>query len=288
MRRVNIVVLAILLQGGLFIGQINSADKTKINLEIQKVSPKKIPADSIVAKSKPSHKYLNGPFEMTIEKIPVPFLGHDIEQVYKAFAMRKNAKEKDEFETTDNYQRRLSMWATKPIFGSVCQDSLLAFVASPTIKYDADSQTLTVKIEPSNVYTILGKDDNRRWGIPIKRVSTRQKSIKQNAFGVKVQVEEFYNKRFELAINDMEEKKIFYLQINMGPVEAKAAKNKIAVLILAKPVDPYISSGATLINATFNDPTEYFSEIYYIDVNLKEIWFFNKTTGEIIERIKSE
>jgi membrane-associated protease RseP (regulator of RpoE activity) len=73
----------------------------------------------------------------------------------------------------------------------------------------------------------------------------------------------------------------------MGPEEARATKGNISVLVLAKPVAPYISYGATLREATFKDPSEFFGEMYYVDVDLVEFWIYNKRSGDIITKIKS-
>src|SRR3990172_1117596 len=103
MRKVAIIAVIILLQISLCVDTGSSADKPKRNSQKQTITIKKTPATSV---RKPSPSYLSAAFDMSTEKIPVPYLGHDIEQVYNAFDRRKKAEQKDEFETTDQYQRR--------------------------------------------------------------------------------------------------------------------------------------------------------------------------------------
>jgi len=320
MRKITTVVVAILLQIALCVGSGISAEKQKSNSQKQTVSPKETPATPAIAQSNPSPAYLTISFDPSIQKIPVPYLGHDIEQTYKAFDERKKAERKDEFETTEQFQRRLTEQAGKPLFGSVGQDSVLAFVVSAGLGYDADSQTLTISLPTSAVWQ-SAQIDKSRLAVKIKSGKvTKDKSIGQNAYGAKVEIEKTYAKGFELAIHnesnfasekvldenmrrmsersDMPKmpasffermkKTAFVQRIKMSPEEARAAKDKISVLILAKPVAPYISYGAILREATFKDPTEFFSQMYYVDVDLGEIWIYNKQSGEIITKIKSK
>lgn len=320
MRKATIIAVIILLQISLCVDTGSSADKPKRNSQKQTITIKETPATSV---SKPPPTYLSVAFDMNTERIPIPYLGHDIEQVYNAFDRRKKAERKDEFETTDQYQKRLSGQSSEPLFGSVGPDAILAFVVSPSSQFDADSQTLTVSLGTSPVWQSV-QIDRSRLGVRIKRgETTKQKSIGQNAYGAKVEIEETHAKGFELAIHnqrsfeketvlseyekesqrrmaemrakynlpaislDMGGETVFVQRINMGPTEAKAAKDKIAALILAKPITPNISYGAILRKATFKDPTEFFHQMYYVDVDLLEIWIYDKLTGELITKIKS-
>jgi hypothetical protein len=220
------------------------------------------------------------------------------------------------------YQKRLSDQSVEPLFGSVNPDSILAFVITPSSQYDADSQTLTVSLETSPVWQSV-QIDKSRLGVWIKHgETTKQKSIGQNAYGAKVEIEETYTKEFELAIHnqgsfetenvlseyekesqrrmaemraeynlpatslDVGGKTVFVQRINMDPTKAKASKDKIAALVIAKLTIPNISYGAILRKATFKDPTEFFGQIYYVDVDLLEIWIYDKLTGELIAKIK--
>jgi hypothetical protein len=48
-----------------------------------------------------------------------------------------------------------------------------------------------------------------------------------------------------------------------------------------------ISKGALLSEATFKNPYEFFAQMSYVDVNLAEIWIYDRKSGEIISKIKS-
>ncbi|MFH1702366.1 MAG: hypothetical protein ABIB41_02890 [Nitrospirota bacterium] len=310
MKKVTIIVLAILLQVVMYVGVANSDETTKRKTRKQPVAPTKASTTS---------RYLNVSFDPAIEKIPVPYLGHDIEQVYKAFDERKRAEQKDEFESTEQYQRRLATQDEKPLFGSVGQNSILAFVSSPSSAYDADSQTLKISLHTSPVWQSV-QIDRSRLALEIKSEITKKKSMGQNAYGAKVEIEELYVKEFELAIHnqvDFETEKdlgkswkdiqsmmseynlpsesfkgemeaTFVKRLKMQPADARTVKDKIAALILVKPTAPFISSGATLHEATFKDPNQFLGQMYYVDVDLLEIWIYNKQSGELLTKIKGK
>jgi hypothetical protein len=77
-------------------------------------------------------------------------------------------------------------------------------------------------------------------------------------------------------------------RINMGIDEARITKDKISSLVVAKPTNPYISYGAALREATIKDPTEFFNQLYYVDVDLIEVWIYNKQSGQVLKKITSK
>ena len=87
---------------------------------------------------------------------------------------------------------------------------------------------------------------------------------------------------------ESEGKTSFVQRLKMQPANARAVKDNIAALILVKPTAPYISYGAILRKATFKDPTEIFIQMYYVDVDLLEIWIYKKESGELLTKIKGK
>ena len=124
MRKIAFITVIILLQISLCFGTASSAVKQKPSKQKQSSTVTETTAKSEI---KPSPEYLSVPFDMSVEKIPVPFLGHNALEVKVAFYHREPPA-KDEFETTEQYQKRLSDRSDMPLFGSVSPDSILAFV----------------------------------------------------------------------------------------------------------------------------------------------------------------
>jgi TonB family protein len=264
---------------------------------LKKERPSAANKPSLTAKS----GYLSAPFDPDIQEIPVPYLGHDIERLYLTLENRTRTQQKDEFETTEQYRLRLAK-ADRPLFGSVNRDAVLVFVATPDITYDADTRTVTVVFE-----TLEVDYDRKRFGILIRnRDLIRKKVLGQNAFGAKFEFERILTEQFGLAIHNLssfqtENVNPYSLgatiqplkikgpavvqRITLEPEQARAIKNKITGLILAKLTPPYVSNNTVHEEATIRSPWEFFQKEYDVDVDLHQIWLFNKTTGEVMAKV---
>ena len=111
------------------------------------------PAPKKVTHPAPKNTYLTTPFDGTVTP---HFMGHNLDALLDAMTQRI---EKDEFETTEQFQTRKAAMKSP---GSLPSGSLLAFVFSPDgpidIRYDADARRFIVqpKFEPQRK-DILGK-----------------------------------------------------------------------------------------------------------------------------------
>ena len=319
MRKITTVFIATVLQITIFLALAISAEQPKRNNRPQATPLKEAPTDSTAPQTNPSSTYLSVPFDPDTQRIPVPYFGHDIEQVYNAFENRKKAERKDEFETTEQYRTRLAKQADEPLFGSVNRDAVFAFVKSPDMNYDLDIHTMTISLPTSAVWQSV-QIDKSRLALRIKFGKTiEEKTMGQNAYGAQVEIKKIYAQAFELAIHNQSnfetenvlpenerrqweenpdiakmlgslietmKKPAFVQRIKIQPQQARAAKDQIAVLLLAKLTSPYTSYGAVLSKATFKDPTDFFGQMYYVDVDLQQIWLYHKTSGEIIAKTK--
>lgn len=314
MRKIFILLVTAFLQIVLCVNTIDAADKKKSSVQKESVQKQLRPVTT------PVSAYLNTSFDISVDKIPMPFLGHDIEKLYKAFEQRKRAERKDEFETTEQYKKRLSDIARQPIYGSIYVDSILTFVVDSDLEYNADDQIITLRVQTSSVFQ-SGQTDESKSAVVVKSAKIlERKSTGQNVYGAKVEIEEFHSKTFELAVHNMfnfetekvlhkglriimentdkseylepylesMKKKAFFIRLKMEPTEAREIKNKVAALILAKLLPPYISEHVILRKATFKDPKESSLQIYYVHVDILEIWFYDKTTGVVIAKIKGK
>lgn len=330
MRKVRLLLLATLLQM-LFSTYVVMAEEPAPEM----LPEEKLPAKKAIKQSKKNAKktvatkkeavpvYLKTPFDPKIDKISVPFYGHDIEQIYRSFGNRKKSAKKDEFETTEQYQKRLANEAAAPLFDTVTPDGTFVFTVAPETKYDADSQTLTISIRPEAVWQQGSSIDKSRLAIKIKDESNSKATVGQNAYGAKVEMTERYGKDYSIAVHnfdsfettityskwELEQKKrdeemaekypslrgsisshisgtkTIEHKITIPPAEAKNLKEVLSLLVLGKSVSPNTSYGAYLSKATYDSPTESFQQFYYVDLELQEFWVYNKSTGRIIGKI---
>lgn len=243
--------------------------------------------------------YLKIPFDVNLEIIPVPFLGHNILDVIIGFSHRNEIK-KDEFETSEQYKKRLFEKLAEPLFGQVYTDSVLVFVIenkelelTPLQKeYDADNQTLKIEIMTERVFKHDGDFDETMQGLQIMKGSSDvSETTEQNAYGAKFTVRNVRTSDYLLAIHDnkiIKEDKGFVRNLKLDPIEAKKIKDNIAALIIVKPTAPFSSWGELYRGATYSYPNRSRFSFSYLHVNLLGIWLYNNKTGVIISKIDSQ
>lgn len=78
-------------------------------------------------------------FEATV--VPSGFLGHDIEEIYEILDRR--ITNRDEFETTADYTKRIAEAKRVPIYDGLPVDSVLAFVKTPSSPFWSDDITFS-------------------------------------------------------------------------------------------------------------------------------------------------
>src|SRR5213593_4782210 len=60
-----------------------------------------------VARSSDTSTFSTQPFDLTVERLPAQYHGHDPELIYKALETRKKSATKGEFETTEEFRLRV-------------------------------------------------------------------------------------------------------------------------------------------------------------------------------------
>ncbi len=86
-------MFVVFLQIILCVNPSDSADKEKKSVQPISTSKEK--------QTRSVSKYLNASFNLAVDRVPTPFFGHNIEEVYKAIEKRKKVEEKSEFETSE-------------------------------------------------------------------------------------------------------------------------------------------------------------------------------------------
>jgi tetratricopeptide (TPR) repeat protein len=81
-------------------------------------------------------------FDSNVETLPPNYRGHDSNEIIAAINRRTSQAVKDEFETTEQFHKRIKALEASPLFGELKVDSLLAFVIiSVETHYDAQLKT---------------------------------------------------------------------------------------------------------------------------------------------------
>lgn len=222
------------------------------------------------------------------EKLPPGYKGDDIKKLAAIFSSMKRAKEKDEFETTEEYQKR-----TNKILSGIDMDKIYAFSTPIEGKYDADRQLLVIEekyfgalYDSGQIATMIKYDEHNG-----------RTYVATNAFGAQIKVRSSEKYVYKIAYYEPRIDGLLHGETEYGPSyqlsdiielpvkKAKALNGKIGLLALCK-VD--VSSSYFPIEVetkyekpTFDSPVESTTYRVLIPVKLLGIWVYNIQTGEI-------
>jgi hypothetical protein len=143
------------------------------------------------------------------------------------------ASEKDEFETTADFHKRLEQLKAIPVVGELKIDSVMATVTNAEASYNADDQLMTVAVRLDQKDELCFDRDICNPKYPVGRRDNYQQ---------------------------------FRAQLKMDIATAKRIKPKLAALLVFKLSDPYLSehSYARRINAELLD-------VWFYDLSTGEI-----------------
>jgi hypothetical protein len=249
-------------------------------------------------------------FSSDWQKVPITFQGDDFEKIYKTLSDSPNLKDKSEYETTAEYQKRVTD-LTKIALSDKSAASVLAFVYRPeriefsrflTAKYDADAQNLQItiiaasdryvanaqRLEFTEIMTTPAKNAQ------LKSLGTYEGS---NAYGLKRTIEKSLLKYYSVGITNFKSiqepgksKYDFGLTstLSAAPAKAKEIKENLAILYVGKLVAPFSALIGDSLKPTVDKPRDVAIGNYILTMNLSEIWLYNAATGEILSKFKSK
>jgi hypothetical protein len=230
-------------------------------------------------------KYTSAQIDTNLEKLPPKYFGNDPKAIFTALEERKGKAEKSEFETTEQFQKRLEKENSMPIIGKIKSDDLLSLQVNDAVfKYSADTSEM-------NIY--LNLDYGER-AITLSYIDINIRSyLASNSFGASTIVKNSDHEKYaavpinytEFPYRDTIGQHYIGVKIALNPNEAKKAKNDMRVLLIAKLTDPLISENQRYHGATFSSPYNGVFSDRYIHINLSEIWIYNQKTGQIYSKI---
>jgi len=74
---------------------------------------------------------------------------------------------------------------------------------------------------------------------------------------------------------------------NIAPTVAKQIKDHLAILVLFKLKEPYRNFGVMKFEPTIKEPEETLYKFQNVHADLKEIWIYNKASGEVLSKTKA-
>ena len=221
-------------------------------------------------------------FDPNTLRVPPHFMGNDIVRLYKAFAALHDA-EKAEFETTDQFNKRIELAEAKLFMGSKTETATLSFVIPVKAEYDADSEMLIVQVYG-------GPDRDNASSVRVKQSKRESSHIGSNAFGAKIAVHDTYIHSYFLLINNTNQFTNADLSIAVKMLADEARKIKgtlsaLAVCTITKG-DIQTDKDVTWKKPTFDDPHEVFEQLWFLRTNLLAIWLFDSSSGKVHTKVE--
>ncbi len=226
-----------------------------------------------------SQTYRNGPFDPATNVLPPAYYGYDPAAFVKGARdesiKKQQARTKDEFETTAQYQERLRKMDSSNPFAT----NTYAFGVDPTnLSYNADKQTFTLTFMPEE------SEGNINY-----LQATLQTIVKdaghheaQNAFGAVFTVQESSTSIYQLWLVKAQGLPGCTATETIAPAEAKSINADIRALAVVKPVAPYESVDTQYSEATFSNPNEITRVTGRIFGRLLGVRFYDWVTGRVL------
>jgi hypothetical protein len=227
----------------------------------------------------------SGPFDAGSASLPAQFAGHDCFAI--ARTLKRVAKPKSEFETNAAFEDRIASLASVNLVGNTEMADLIAIAVNPlalSMKYDAEDGEATFGIEDFAIKTALVGDKLAPMIVTTQRKVSERSYLGSNAFGVRAKVSETRYAGCGVTASNVEPMYMrLYANVSakIAPETAQRLKAHLGAVMIGKVVAPFLSRIDEHSAATIDFPLESTTEGEAIVVQLKDIWYFNRQTGEV-------
>jgi hypothetical protein len=230
-----------------------------------------------ISQAAQAQNYVNNPFDPSMV-MPANYYGYDPEVFVRQLQVelsKKPSTQKDEFETTEQFKKRLqTLQINPPIL-----ESAYAFSTLPTeTKYDADAGTYTFNFQPQleseggQFLTIALKDGARDMG----------DYEAENGFGATFKVTRTLFYSYFLEIPKTSDLYQCSKSVKLAPEDARALKPRITVLLVVRVTSPSLAETRDFTNPTFSEPHENTKVQTKIPAAPSKILFYDRSNGNVL------
>lgn len=231
--------------------------------------------------------------EIGVPNFPPGFTGYDCKQIASGLAALK--PQKDEFESTEQFQNRLDALLTTPLYGRVTGIDPIILVRrleSSQISYDADRQLMSVSFgRLSNSVDLQTKTPIFIPGVVVssERPTTREYQA-TNGYGARVNVTEHRRDVCGAGFTNLKAVLIskidFRASFQAATEEARALKETLSVAFVGTLAAPYVAKYFNSIEPTFKSPVSFVEGGPAVAMRLDEVKFFDSSTGRIYASLR--
>ena len=240
--------------------------------------------------------FLSSSFDTNVTVLPPNFKGHDAKLIWEVL-YDKVKTDKGEFETTEEYNKRIDMALSQPVFNKLTLADLYVVSLKPSFKYNADNKTVTLRI-PNPIVKKGWDKTNGKIGVEVGELSNRSYNyIGSNAYGATKEATNVNSSKLILALNNKCNEFEWTLGCNMYgdikitidnllPEEAKKNKDDIRVLFVCTLLEPWADKGFYYNGATYDSPVSINRTYLNLHSKAVAIWVYNISTGKILKKIQ--
>jgi hypothetical protein len=223
------------------------------------------------------------------EYLPKGFTGDNIAAVFRELLV--HFADKDEYETTQQYQQRLSAgyekYKNKIYFFRFKPPELPGVNDYDTYyypTYDADNQALTVEVPSSGIGVYRE--------VPIAGTVAASRYVARNRFGVGTTVTRYTGNLYR--IDFKWEPREVKTHIKMPPGQAKVIAERISICFVGSPIYPEWSKDSKHIvvsrapsgkEPTMDYPIEDLTRTHSINMKIHSIWFYDRVTRKVLAKV---
>ncbi len=221
--------------------------------------------------------------------VATPWRPDDIGTLVDKLLVGGGARPKGEFETTEEFDKKVEALlranSTDLRFELPSASLELESLDEERLTYDADSQTVTVRLRPSSI--ILYDD----YSIPsfqsfkIKSRTTRKSTyLGMNAFGVMKTITLIERDDFGIALSRASRvtDKPWVAMEGVTPAIARALKPSLRVCLKGKLADSHVYRDSDHTDPTISSPYKVKSRKFYLLFDLEEIQLIDSRNGRVL------
>lgn len=248
--------------------------------------------------------FSDAPFDLNAEKLPPAFAGTRFAEIFAELTKLKNKFKKDEYETTAQYDARLAALADSSLYGKIKLSSLVGYVLPPgaiETLYNADTQTL-------NLFLPLQSDGSAECYVRPERISeyeciaftliedlkSSSRYVGRNAFGLKKVITKQEFVELGIIFSGLQSLKPpakknydrgYAADLRVEPNKARTLRSSVRAILIGNFASPYAVAESRHDTPTMAEPLDITTTFLRVALQLKEVCFFDDSTGEILAKI---
>ena len=220
--------------------------------------------------------------DLNANYLPPEYKGDNLDELINKF---EKISIKDEYETTSSHISRLQNAVDNNIY------AFMREIEFKLIEYNADSQILSISFIP----TFTNSKEHLLYFLISSKLKNTGNYTGENAYGVSRDVKEYNEEETALLVNSSINKEAA-TSINITNIKPEEARKvgglnymNMGIMYICKihnpsGLDKIAFEDSDFLKATITRPSEYTITRHFLNVDLYQVWVFDKTSGKVLTK----